>query len=133
MVRRCVGCGFCCRKAPCSLSVYVHGVTSPSQVCKSLVWDSRRRRYWCGLCWMPDRQERKTLNWVQLEMRRNMAKMYRKRLYIGEGCCCPMNTDRGDIPPPGEKNECRTGKTSTAGRSAGKTCQQDPYLGGVRP
>jgi hypothetical protein len=71
---------------------------------------------------MPDRQEQKTLNWVQMEARRSVARQNRKRLYVGEGCCCPMNTDRNDIPPPDEKNA----------PGSRKTCQ-DPYLTGVCP
>ena len=47
-----------------------------------LLWDGKR--YWCELC----------------QMSGESGQRYREQLVIGAGCCCPMNTDRRDIPAP---------------------------------
>ena len=81
IVRECVGCGFCCRKAPCCVSLRVHG---PVTACPSLVY--RDERYFCGLCELPGA----------------LGERYREELYVGAGCCCGLNTDRQSIPRPTE-------------------------------
>ena len=62
----CTGCGFCCRKAQCVLSVHKYGV---QPVCPALV--KVGNRYICKL-----------------------AELYREALAIGAGCCSPLNSDR---------------------------------------
>jgi len=51
--------------------------------CPALVY--KDGRYWCDLC-------RPTSL---------VADRYRRELFIGEGCCSPLNSDRQNIPPPG--------------------------------
>lgn len=80
-VKACVGCGYCCKKAPCALAVRVFGATTS---CPMLIWDEVNHRYWCKAC--------KGDGGLRAE--------YRAQLYIGEGCCSPLNTDRINIPDP---------------------------------
>lgn len=81
-VRPCVGCGYCCRKSPCVLAYITYGiVTREDNRCLALKWDGSR--YWCELCRDPEKGEDR-----------------RKGLAIGDGCCCPLNSDRQNIPPP---------------------------------
>jgi hypothetical protein len=77
----CVGCGFCCKKAQCLLSVKIYG---KADVCPALVWDEGKNRYWCKVC----------------QIAGELGAKYKADLYIGEGCCCGLNTDRKNIPPP---------------------------------
>jgi hypothetical protein len=67
-LRPCVGCGYCCSKAPCAAA------QSTEAPCKHLV--AEEGRSWCGLILMspPD-------------VRRRLA----VDLAIGEGCCSPLN------------------------------------------
>jgi hypothetical protein len=79
---KCVGCGYCCRKAPCGVSLRVFG---PVTECPALAYNREEKRYYCALCLKPD----------------PIGARYREELYIGEGCCSPLfNTDRENIPPP---------------------------------
>ena len=39
----CVGCGYCCKKAPCSLSMRLYN----KEKCPALRYDGKR--YWCGI------------------------------------------------------------------------------------
>lgn len=74
-MKECIGCGYCCRKAPC-----VIGATSAVDgVCSHLHWN--------GECWRCD-----------------MAESHRTSLAIGEGCCSSMNTYRAvkHAPSPEE-------------------------------
>ena len=68
--RRCVGCGYCCTKARCALSMRLaHG--DQNGWCPYLYQEGDRWR--CTLAKDPD---------------------HAKELAIGEGCCSPLNTDR---------------------------------------
>jgi len=80
-IKECVGCGYCCRKAPCALSVSIYGKVD---VCPALIWDETNRRYWCKAC----------------KVAGELGARYRAELYIGEGCCCGLNSDRKNIPSP---------------------------------
>jgi len=73
-VHPCVGSGFCCKKARCVLGALKHG---PGDNCPSLVW--KDGRHWCG----------EVLNTEGAEQQKVVA-----HLYIGEGCCSPLNSDR---------------------------------------
>jgi len=68
----CVGCGYCCLKAPC---IYAQqrfpGVTR----CPDLFWDGDRYRCWIGM---------------------RFAEVG-KELAIGEGCCSSMNSWRKEV------------------------------------
>lgn len=86
-VKECVGCGFCCRKAPCWVAVRIWG--KGLEKCPALKWDEQEKRYWCDLCKKPGQ----------------MGSDYRRELEAGEGCCCGLNTDRQNIPPPEPKME----------------------------
>jgi hypothetical protein len=66
-----------------AVRIYGNGIAS----CPALEWDGSR--YWCRLCRMPG----------------NLGSEYRKELAVGEGCCCGLNTDRANIPPPVPKAE----------------------------
>ena len=77
----CVGCGFCCKKSPCILSLKIYGKVD---VCPALIWDETNHRYWCKAC----------------QIAGKLGAKYRAELYIGEGCCCGLNSDRQNIPPP---------------------------------
>lgn len=81
ITKPCVGCGFCCKKAPCSLAVRVFNATDS---CPMLVWDEEQHRYFCDACRKPG----------------EIGARYREELYIGEGCCCGLNSDRQNIQPP---------------------------------
>jgi len=83
-VRDCVGCGFCCRKSPCWVAFRVYG---PVSECPGLIWDEEKERWFCDLCRKPG----------------IIGERYRKELYVGEGCCCGLNSDRQNIPRPQKK------------------------------
>ena len=84
----CVGCGYCCRQAPCGAAVRVYG-SKGEGACPGLKWDVEKKRYWCALCQAPHR----------------LGESYREELSVGAGCCSPLfNEDRKNIPPP-QKNE----------------------------
>jgi hypothetical protein len=83
----CVGCGFCCRQAPCALSVRIYG---GGPKCPALVWDGKR--YWCKIISHPI-----------------VGPKHREELAIGAGCCSPMfNQDRINIPSPKEEDKIYT-------------------------
>ncbi len=71
----CLGSGYCCKNALCGLAVQRHPkATAP---CPSLVL--KDGRYWCGEVLAAEGEE---LQWLI------------DNLYIGAGCCSPLNTDR---------------------------------------
>ena len=75
-VRPCVGCGYCCAEAPCFLSYRVFN-TRPGETCQALYWRESEKKYRCVLAdYDPD---------------------YAKHLFVGEGCCSPLNTWRKDV------------------------------------
>jgi len=72
----CVGCGFCCMKAPCAVAVRIHGsITS----CPELVWVNDKYR--CRLVTLPGQ----------------IGDRYRKEIGVGTGSCCSMNSWRKDV------------------------------------
>ena len=71
----CLGCGYCCKKAPCSLAMSKHGAVAP---CPSLRFHDGR--YWCGE--VEDAKTEKERNFIV------------GNLYIGAGCCSSLNSDR---------------------------------------
>lgn len=81
-IKPCVGCAHCCRTAMCAVGFRVFG--SVAGHCPALTY--KDGRYWCDLC-RPSSL---------------VAGRYRKELFIGEGCCSPLNSDRQNIPPPGQ-------------------------------
>jgi hypothetical protein len=62
----CRGCGYCCHQATCSLGVSLFGAIHP---CPALIWDGEKYR--CKL-----------------------ANDFEDALYIGSGCCSPLNSWR---------------------------------------
>lgn len=74
----CIGCGYCCKKTPCILGVKLFGMVKP---CAGLVF--KDGRYWCK---------------PVLEAKGADQKRLTENLYIGAGCCSPMNSDR--LSPP---------------------------------
>ena len=65
----CVGCGFCCLQATCSLGVHFFNNRHP---CLALNWNGEQYR--CQL-----------------------AEEYKDELYIGSGCCSPLNDWRKEV------------------------------------
>lgn len=76
---KCVGCGYCCMKAPCGVAVRLHG-TGLSR-CPHLKW--KGSRYVC-LLMVGDSE---------------VAREYRRELFAGIGCCSGMNSWRKDVKP----------------------------------
>lgn len=77
-VKQCVGCGYCCKKVPCSSSVRAFGSVSTKQWethgCPALVW--KKGRYWCKL--VLDAKDADT------------AEEIKSDLAIGGGCCSSL-------------------------------------------
>ena len=84
----CEGCGYCCKKGPCSL--YWHTKTAEDrglapwlagEGCPHLVWDGEANRYWCGVILLaPGVQELKDV------------------IAIGAGCSSSLfNSERRNI------------------------------------
>lgn len=73
--RPCLGSGFCCKQALCGVGVTRHGLREGP--CPSLV--DRDGRHYCGEVLAAQGLDR-----VHLE----------RILYIGAGCCSPLNSDR---------------------------------------
>lgn len=69
MFAECVGCSYCCRKAPCALSMELYHGREP---CPALWWNGTMYR--CGL-----------------------ARLYEEELAIGAGCSSSLNTWRQDV------------------------------------
>jgi len=74
----CIGSGHCCKQALCVIGMQAHGVMPGP--CPSLVFEDER--YWCGEVLKAD-EERK--EWLKAN------------LYIGEGCCSTLNSDRREM------------------------------------
>lgn len=75
--RPCVGCGYCCKVAPCIPGFLVYG---PAKPCGALRWDEEAGRYFCGI--------------VLDEPERTKDKL-KERMAIGAGCSSPLfNTER---------------------------------------
>lgn len=70
--RPCVGCGYCCKVAPCIPGFMVYG---PGKPCGALRWDARAGRYLCGI--VLDEPER-----TRDRLKEQMA--------IGAGCSSPL-------------------------------------------
>lgn len=70
-LKACIGCGYCCRKAPCGLP----GVEWKSGQCSELVWDKSSQ------CW----RYRKVLE-------SGIKSKIAEQLSIGAGCCSGLNT-----------------------------------------
>jgi hypothetical protein len=69
----CVGCGWCCLTDQCGESHILHGYR---QRCPEVFWDGAARRYLCRL---------------------SSSERMREHLAMGEGCCAPLNSWRGDV------------------------------------
>lgn len=79
-VAPCIGSGFCCKKAPCGLAISLGIWTREGEHpngCPKLEHDGER--HWCGLITNAAPEE---------------AKHYREYLYVGAGCCMPLNSER---------------------------------------
>ena len=76
-IPKCVGCGYCCLKAPCSISVGLFG----KDKCPALNWSEKKGRYICLLVIDPSYK----------------GDAYKKDLAIGEGCSSSLNTWRKDV------------------------------------
>jgi hypothetical protein len=84
----CIGCGYCCRKGPCSFA-------------DSVAWNGK----WDGCPYLRWNGERWRCSVYEDAMERRKSLIH-KGLFIGEGCCSPLNTNRrfGIIPKPEENN-----------------------------
>lgn len=72
-IKECIGCGWCCLRAPCMASVRLY---PGSDTCPALKWNGQRHT--CELMELPGM----------------VGEAYRKELYAGEGCCGNMNSWR---------------------------------------
>jgi hypothetical protein len=70
----CVGCGYCCLKVRCVVSMAVYPDLEAEGRCPALVWDGKR--YLCDLA-------------------RNLQ--YYMAIHAGEGCCSSLNNWRQDV------------------------------------
>jgi len=70
----CIGCGFCCLKAPCEAArrIYGGGVT----LCPALEWNGSR--HVCSLMLLPN----------------PLGEQFKSELYAGAGCCSGLNSWR---------------------------------------
>jgi hypothetical protein len=77
----CIGCGWCCRKAPC-VYASAHNMVDETGECARLFWNGERWR-------------------CQMIMSSNF---FYAQLYAGEGCCCPLNDYQREnkVPTPEE-------------------------------
>ena len=78
IMKQCVGCGFCCLKAPCEASVRLY---KGAEQCPQLIWTGPVNRYLCGLMTLPE----------------PLGESYRKELYANTGCCSGLNSWRNDV------------------------------------
>ena len=69
---KCVGCGFCCLKAPCAVAIHIHG--EGVDRCPELVWV--KDKYRCRVANDP---------------------RYRAFIGPGKGCCRSLNSWREDV------------------------------------
>lgn len=70
----CRGCGYCCHEATCSLGVSLFGSAYP---CPALFWNGEM--YQCKVL----------SSWHSED--------FADRLYIGSGCCSPLNSWRKEV------------------------------------
>jgi len=74
-IRDCVGCGYCCKEAVCTLGLLLNpSYVSENGDCPELFWSEQEKKYRC-----------------------KAAEGFGERLYIGAGCCSPLNTWRKDV------------------------------------
>ena len=74
-IKDCVGCGFCCSKAVCSVGLRVY---SNREYCPGLTWNPSTQRHFCTLAKLPG----------------EIGRRYREELHIGQGCCANLNSWR---------------------------------------
>lgn len=79
-VKDCVGCGFCCIKARCTVSLRIWPLTKGNE-CPGLFWTGER--YICKLAAMDGPK----------------GVDFRVELHVGAGCCASLNTWRNEIIP----------------------------------
>ena len=86
----CIGCGFCCRRAPCPLSSYA-GLWS-EEGCSALSWSEDEHRWVCELVSKAEGARRQEVESI---------------LSIGAGCCSNLNTYRlvNHVPTPEEMKD----------------------------
>lgn len=75
----CLGCGFCCKQAPCEIAASKHDLSNwgPGKMgCPSLVW--KYGRHWCA-------EVMKSTGEAREQRERTLA--------IGAGCCSSLNSD----------------------------------------
>lgn len=77
-VAECVGCGYCCKKAPCVASTRLY---PGARYCPQLIWGDDLGRYLCHLSMIPG----------------SVGEKYRQELSIGAGCSSSLNTWRQDV------------------------------------
>ena len=68
---KCVGCGYCCWVAQCSLSLHLY---DKRDICPDLYWDNNLKRHFC-----------------------KQAKEYAEVLYIEAGCSSSLNSWRRNV------------------------------------
>jgi len=70
----CIGCGYCCTRATCTLGRGLHPLSPAVSLCPSLIWDNEKERHFCQLA-LDDEK-------------------YAKIIYANTGCCSALNSWR---------------------------------------
>lgn len=85
MSHKCIGCGYCCRKAPCGMPE----VEWSKDGCSDLIWDEGKHRWWCREI---------------LEATGAHKEYLLHQLDVGKGCGSALNTYRRTryVPSPAE-------------------------------
>ena len=83
--KKCIGCGYCCRKGPCGQP----STEWDNGKCSSLVWVAETRQWRCARVLTANARDRALVT---------------QHLAIGAGCCSPLNTYRrfNYVPAPNE-------------------------------
>jgi len=80
-IKPCVGCGYCCLKAPCFQAVVEYELEY-KQTCPGLTWDDEKVQFRCKLMMRPGAE----------------GKKFRDRLAVGGGCSSSLfNNYRDDF------------------------------------
>lgn len=82
----CVGCGWCCLQDQCEVSHRLHGYLPR---CPELRWDQVRNRYHCALV--------AAVLQTPLKARTPRDIHLLRELFVGQGCCAPLNAWRGSV------------------------------------
>ena len=111
-VKKCIGCGFCCRKGPCGeLFKYLSWEDDSLWRDNSKVLYTKPKRKTIKVDWEKDGCPELRWNGDKWRcglfvsaVRGRVKRAISDNLFFGEGCCCGLNTYRltNHVPTPGE-------------------------------